>query len=57
MTLAGHSDSKTTRIYTHLAGEMLRAEAARMEAALWGAVEESGRKSALVPVLEEAASA
>lgn len=57
MTLAGHSDSKTTRIYTDLAGEMLRAEAARMEAALWGAVEESGRKSALVPVLEEAASA
>jgi hypothetical protein len=30
MTLAGHSDSRTTRLYTHLAGEMFRKEADRM---------------------------
>jgi integrase len=46
MTLAGHSDSRTTRLYTHLAGEMFREEADRMGAALWGGeVESSGRNS------------
>jgi integrase len=45
MTLAGHSDSRTTRLYTHLAGEMFRDEADRMGAALWGEVENLGRNS------------
>jgi hypothetical protein len=43
MTLAGHSDSRTTRLYTHLAGEMFREGADRMGAALWGEVENPGR--------------
>jgi integrase len=36
MTLAGHSDFRTTRRYIHLAGEMFRGEADRMGRALWG---------------------
>ena len=36
MTLAGHSDSRVTRRYIHLAGEMFRDEADRMGRALWG---------------------
>jgi integrase len=36
MTLGGHSDFKTTQRYIHLAGQMFRDEAARMETALWG---------------------
>jgi integrase len=36
MTLAGHSDFRTTKRYVHLAGEMFRGEAERMGRALWG---------------------
>jgi len=57
MTLAGHSDSRTTRLYTHLAGEMFRDEADRMGAALWGEVEKSGRKSDVEQVAAEAETA
>jgi hypothetical protein len=57
MTLAGHSDSRTTRLYTHLAGEMFRDEADRMGAALWGEVESSGRNPDAAEVLEGADSA
>lgn len=42
MTLAGHSDFRVTKRYVHLAGEMFREEAVRMERALWG---DSGTKS------------
>jgi hypothetical protein len=42
MTLAGHSDFRVTKRYVHLAGEMFRDEAIRMEQALWG---DSGTKS------------
>jgi integrase len=42
MTLAGHSDSRTTKLYTHLAGEMFRPEAERMGSFLWGSVERAG---------------
>jgi integrase len=36
MTLAGHSDFRTTKRYVHLSGEMFREEADRMGRALWG---------------------
>ena len=42
MTLAGHSDSRTTKLYTHLAGEMFRPEAERIGSFLWGSVESGG---------------
>jgi integrase len=42
MTLAGHSDFRVTKRYVHLAGEMFREEAVRMERALWG---DSGTKN------------
>ena len=55
MTLAGHSDSRTTQMYTHLAGTMFQEEAARMNTSLWGeAVEKPGRNSEAVE-LEDAA--
>lgn len=57
MTLAGHSDSRTTRLYTHLAGEMFRDEADRMGAALWGEVENPGRNGAPDESVEFAAGA
>ncbi len=46
MTIAGHSDSRTTRRYTHLAGVMFAEEAERMGGgALWGSSRKSGRKT------------
>lgn len=45
MTVAGHSDLRTTQIYIDLAGESFRAEAERLEERLWGSVQSSGTTS------------
>jgi hypothetical protein len=59
MTIAGHSDSRTTRRYTHLAGVMFAGEGERMGGgALWGASSrKSSRNSADPTPVEETADA
>jgi integrase len=51
MTKAGHSDMKTTRIYMHLAGQVFRDEAERLQARLLGADEDPEAAENLYPSL------
>jgi integrase len=54
MTIAGHSDSRTTRRYTHLAGVMFAGEGERMGGgALWGASRNTGRNQTVPSPVEE----